>query len=138
MELVSKNSMMAVSSTWGQKKTFRLIPVTKDSTFSEGIYDIDSKVLILMSGHTKEQFHMITKMDDDGMPVQMKNGKTHHDGSPYKKERKMIQTCSEYFISDKEEIKNFLSVFVFSKEFNYDEYLNKEAIEVAQPSIIMP
>lgn len=121
--LTSANSMMAVTSLFGQKKTFRLIPVTEECTFSEGIYDPDTPALVLFSKNTKEQFHMVQKLDENGFPVLMKGNLKHGDQSPYKKERRTLDTYSEYYILEKDEIDHFMQTFVFNKEYDYKTYL---------------
>lgn len=137
MELSSANSLMAVHSTWGQKQTFRLIPVTNDAVYSEGIYDPDSKVLILMTREIKQQFHMVTKLDDNGFPVPMKTGKAHSDGSVNKKERKQIETYNEHYIVNVGDIELFMSSFVFNKEFDYKQFLQTSPIiQAPKPELI--
>lgn len=137
MELSSANSLMAVHSTWGQKPTFRLIPVTNDSVYSEAIYDPDSKVLILMTREIKQQFHMIQKLDDNGFPIPMKIGKAHPDGSTNKKERKQIETYNEHYLTNVEDIDLFMSSFVFNKEFDYKKFMETSPIiEAPKPQLI--
>jgi len=137
MELSSANSLMAVHSTWGQKPTFRLIPITNDAVYSEGIYDPDSKVLILMTRETKQQFHMVQKLDDNGFPIPMKIGKSHPDGSVNKKERKQVETYTEHYLVNVGDIDLFMSSFVFNKEFNYKQFIEASPIMTApKPELI--
>lgn len=128
---------MAVHSTWGQKPTFRLIPITNDAVYSEGIYDPDSKVLILMSREIKQQFHMVQKLDDNGFPIPMKVGKAHPDGSVNKKERKQIETYNEHYLVNVSDIDLFMSSFVFNKEFDYKQFVSpSQIIAPSKPELI--
>ena len=47
------NSMMLITSSWGAKKTFKMIPVEKDCPYNECIYDLDSKVLAVIGKESK-------------------------------------------------------------------------------------
>lgn len=137
MNLNSENSMMIVSSLFGQKKTFRLIPVTHDCIFSEGIYDVDTPALVLFSRATKEQFHMVQKMDDNGFPMLLKNNLKHSDGTQFRKERRTLDTYGEYYILEKSEIELFIETFVFNKEYDYKQYLYPQTVTTVQetPSV---
>ena len=46
-------SMMLVTSSWGPRKTFKLMPITPDAIYNEGIFDPDSKVLALIGKEKK-------------------------------------------------------------------------------------
>ena len=46
------NSMMIITSSWGQQKTFKMIPMTLECPYNEAIYDPQAGVLALIS---KEQ-----------------------------------------------------------------------------------
>jgi len=65
--------MTLVTSNWNGQTTFRLIPISLEAAFSEGIYDPSDKVLVLMSKHVKESVHLIPRLDDNGDPVPLKN-----------------------------------------------------------------
>ena len=56
--------MMLVTSSWGNNKTFKMIPVTPESVYNEAIFDLDSKVLALISKEKKESMHMVAKLND--------------------------------------------------------------------------
>lgn len=46
-------TMLLVTSSWGSKKTFKLIPADLSCPYNEAIYDIDSKVLAVIGKEKK-------------------------------------------------------------------------------------
>lgn len=102
----SYGSMMAVSSIWGNNKTFRLIPMDSNCPYNECIYDPQSKILVIISRNFKESYHMVPTLDDNGDEVPAK--KPRANGKQIKEERRMIETYQEYYIILNEEIYDFL------------------------------
>jgi hypothetical protein len=47
-------SMMLITSAWGSKKTFKLIPISPECPYNEAIFDVDNKVLAVISKQKKE------------------------------------------------------------------------------------
>lgn len=126
-----KPTMKLVTAPWQDGKTFRLIPVTNDCPFSEGVYDPDSKVLVLMSRIRKESFHMMPKLDDNGDIMKTKTGRLN--GKQYKEERKTLETFSEYYISEKEEIIEMLGELATnSDKYDYKQYMVDKSIIVPE------
>jgi hypothetical protein len=118
--------MLLVTSTWGPAKTFKMMPVSNDCPFNECIFDVQSKVLAIISKQSKESLHMLPKLDDKGDIVRLKIGKKE-DGKDYAEERKMLSTFYEYYIIEKEEIEGFIKHFAANAdEFDYMQYLNLE------------
>lgn len=103
-------SMMLITSTWGSdsQKTFKLIPVTPDAPYNEGIYDVDSKVLALISKEKKESLHMVARVNEWGDVVPMKIGKRNN-GKDYAEERKTLETFYEYYVEDISDIKDIVA-----------------------------
>jgi hypothetical protein len=133
-------SMMLITSTWGAdaQKTFKLIPVTQDAPFNEGIYDADSKVLALISKQKKESMHMLPRLNEFGDLTPMKIGKRPN-GKEYAEERKTLETFYEYYVENVEEIKYLLeSLAVNSDSFDYAKYVDAPAKSkmAAAPSLI--
>ena len=125
------NSMMLITSTWGSSKTFKMIPVTPDCVYNEAIFDLDSKVLALISKEKKESLHMVAKVNEWGDVVPMKIGKRSN-GKDYAEERKSLETFYEYYIEDIDEIKDIVSMFAVNAEsFNISSFL--EAKQPAAP-----
>ena len=116
-------SMLLITSSWGPKKTFKMIPVTPDAMYNEAIYDIDSKVLAIIGTEKKESMHMVAKLNEWGDPVNMKIGKRNN-GKDYAEERKTLETFYEYYIEDANEIVEFIKlVAVNADNFDYDVHM---------------
>jgi hypothetical protein len=133
-------SMMLITSSWGVRKTFKMLPVTKDCPFNEVIFDPEDKVLAVISKEKKETFHMMTKLNEWGDPLHMKIGKREN-GKDYAEERKALETFYEYFISEEAEIKQFIEMFginadtfdlaVFNEAFHPTDATPKASIVTA-------
>lgn len=133
------NSMMLVTSNWGGKKTFKLVPVSPESPYNEGIFDVDSKVLALIGKEKKQSMHMVAKLDDNGDVKTMKVGRRAN-GKDYAEERKTLETYYEYYIDNPSEIQQIVNLLaVNAGEFDITPYLEetKSAI-VTEPTIIAP
>lgn len=129
-----KQSMMLITSNWGQKKTFKMIPVSPDATYNEAIFDVDSKILALISKNKKESMHMVAKLNEWGDPVTMKIGKRSN-GKEYAEERKTLETFYEYYVEDINEIKEIINLLaVNANTFNYTQYLEAKT---EQPSNLL-
>ena len=123
-------SMMLITSEWNQKNSFRLIPMTKDSPFSEGIYDPSTSVLALMSCHSKESLHMVPRLDDHGDPLRPK--KVRPGKQTHQEQRVSIDTFLEYYVSKKEEIINIVERLAMNSDtFDYKQFLQEDAKEEA-------
>lgn len=116
-------SMLLITSSWGPKKTFKMIPATPDAIYNEAIYDVDSKVLAVIGKEKKESMHMVAKLNEWGDPQMMKIGKRSN-GKEYAEERKTLETFYEYYIESAEDIVNFIKlVAVNADSFDFDQYL---------------
>jgi len=119
--------MMLITSTWGDKKTFKLIPVTPDSPYNEGIYDPDTQVLALVGKERKQSLHMLPKLNDLGDVYRLKIGKRDN-GKDYAEERKTLETYYEYYLENHAEIETFIkSVSINADSFDYSQYLSGAA-----------
>ena len=126
-------SMMLVTGAWGQKRTFKLIPVTPESPYNEGIYDLDSKVLAMIGKEKKQSMHMVPKLDDFGDLKPMKIGRRTN-GKDYQEERKTLETYYEYYLDNPDEIKAVINMFAINADsFDYNQYVDAPAaaVEVA-------
>jgi hypothetical protein len=127
--------MMLITGTWGQKKTFKLIPVTPDTPYNEGIYDLDSKVLALVGKEKKQSMHMVPKLDDYGDLKPMKVGRRSN-GKDYQEERKTLETYYEYYLDTPEEIKQVINLLAINADtFDIDQYLNAPTIASVSPIV---
>ena len=124
-KLKIEQSMMLTSSNWGPHKTFKLIPVTPDCPYVEAIFDPSSKILAVISKVSKQSFHMIPKLDDNGDPIKLKIGKRSN-GKDFKEQRSLMQTNAEYYISDKVHIAPLIKGFAINADtFDYDVYFEE-------------
>ena len=131
-----KNSMMLVTSSWGNEKTFKLLPISPECPYNECIFDVSTKVLAVIGKEKKESFHMLPRLSDEGDVQFMKIGKRNN-GKDYKEERKMLQTFYEYYVEHPQEIIDFLNMFAINADsFDYTQYLEKKVEEPKQSSIL--
>ena len=117
-------SMMIVSQDYMDKPTFGLIPVTQDCPFLEVVFLPNTQQLAIMSKTTKETFHFFARLDDNGDPIPAK--RRLESRSPYKEERKLINTFYEYYLKDATDIRKFIEMFAINAESNVvDMHLKK-------------
>lgn len=134
--MIGKN-MMLISSAFRNVKSFSLVPVTKDCPYVEAMYDPTSSILAVITNVKKESFHMIPRLDENGQPVRLKipNPET---GKVVKEQRVAVETFSEFYITEREEINNFINLFAVNADsFDYQSLmvdLNKKET----PKIILP
>lgn len=133
---VGKN-MMLISSAFRQVKSFSLIPVTDDCPYVEAMFDPTAGILAVITKVKKDSFHMVPRLDDNGQPQRLKvpNKET---GKVHKEQRVNVETFSEFYIMEKEEIENFLAIFAInSTSFDYGQFFIE--VDKTEPSkIIMP
>jgi len=121
-----EKSMMLVTSNWGPYKSFKAIPINTDCPYMEAIFDPSSKILAVISKHSKQSYHMLPKLDDNGDPMKLKMSKREN-GKDFREERRLIETYAEYYIAEKAEIETFLNGFCLNADsYNYTEYLEGE------------
>jgi hypothetical protein len=118
------NSMMLITSSWGQFKTFKMIPTDINCPYSECIFDVQSKVLAIIGRISKESLHMLPKLTDIGDVNYLKIGKREN-GKPYAEERRTLNTLYEYYIENVDEIKAFVNGFAENSDtFNIQQYID--------------
>jgi hypothetical protein len=121
------NSMMIITSSWGQQKTFKMIPITTECPYNEAIYDPQAGVLALISKERKQTMHMMAKLNEWGDVVPMKVGKRAN-GKDYAEERKTLETYYEYFVEVPEEIETIVNAFASNAdEFDFKSFMVSEA-----------
>lgn len=127
--------MLLITGSWENRKTFKMIPTALDCPYNEAIFDLDSKVLAVISKEKKESFHMLPKLTDAGELVMIKVGKRVN-GKNYAEERKVIETYYEYYIENPEEIKQFVNLVALNADsFDFNQYLEnayKAPMETAE------
>jgi len=132
---IMEKTMMLITSSWGSSKTFKMIPASVDCPYNEAIFDIDSKVLAVISKEKKDSMHMIAKLNEWGDPVTMKIGKRSN-GKDYAEERKTLEAFYEYYIEELDEIIKFInSVAINAADFNYTQFMEAK-IEIKTNNIL--
>lgn len=126
---------MLVTGSWENKKTFKMIPVTPDCPYNEAIYDLDSKVLAIISKEKKQSLHMIAKLDDNGDIKTLKVGR-RSGGKEYAEERKTLETYYEYYLENADEIVDVINLLAVNADtFDYNQFLNA-AVEETTNSLV--
>ncbi len=129
MTTPSAGTMMLITSEWNGNKSFRLIPMSNDAPFVEGIYDPTTGDLALISKNAKDSFHMMPKLDDNGDYLSIK-GKSRPNGKTFKEERKSFPTYLEYYITKEEEVKQIVETLAYNAgSFGYTSYLKVQQPE---------
>lgn len=127
---------MLVTSSWGNDKTFKLLPIASECPYNECIFDVSTKVLAVIGKEKKESFHMLPRLNDIGDVQYLKIGKRAN-GKEYSEERKMLETFYEYYVEHIEEIEEFIKLFaVNADKYDYKQYLNKPVEEVKTSSLL--
>lgn len=115
-------TMMLITSLWQGKKAFKLMPIANDCAFNEGIFDPESKVLVMMSTQKKESVHMMPRLDENGDPMKSKTPRPN--GKTYKEHRVHLETYTEHYIVEKEDIENIIKMLAINADtFEYKKYL---------------
>ena len=66
---------------------------------------------------------MVPKLDSNGQPVRLKTP-NNSTGKTVKEERVSVETFSEFYISDKDEIRTFIHMFAINSDvFDFEQYL---------------
>ena len=129
--------MMLVTGSWGNAKTFKMIPVTPECPYNEAIFDRDSKVLALIGKEKKQSMHMVAKLDDNGDVKRMKIGR-REGGKDYAEERKTLETYYEYYIENPDEVKSVVGMLAINADsFDYVQYMEQANIEKPTSSLIV-
>ena len=115
-------NMMLVNSSFRNAKSFNLIPVSSDSPYVEAMYDPSSNILAVISKVMKQSYHMVPRLSDTGEPIKLKMP-NQQSGKTIKEERKLVDTFSEFYLSDKKDIHTFIHLFAINGEdFDYEEF----------------
>ena len=88
-----------------------------------------------MSSLVKEGLHTLPRLDDNGDPITIKSKRMN--GKMYKEERVHLETFTEYYITEKDEINNFLHLISINADsFNYKLYTEASILIPETPKII--
>ena len=136
MSKIGQN-MMLVNSSFRGVKSFSLIPVAEDCPYSEVMYDPASSVLAVITKIEKKMFRMIAKLDNDGNPKLLKTP-NKQTGEIHQKERVELTTLTEFYISDKKDINDFVNIFAINAEsFDFNQFF-VDIDETKQSKLIIP
>ena len=116
-------NMMLITSSFRNVKSFNLIPVNESCPYVEGMYDPSSGILAIITKVMKNSFHMLPKLDDNGQPQKLKfpNQET---GKVHKEQRVSVETFSEFYVMEKDEMENFINMFAVNADsFDYKKYM---------------
>ena len=130
-------NMMLINSSFRNAKSFTLIPVSNDSPYVEAMFDPSSSILAVISKVMKQSYHMVPRLSDSGEPIKLKmpNQQT---GKTVKEERRLVDTFSEFYLSDQKDIETFIHMFaVNAKDFDYNSFF-VDVKETKVSKIIMP
>tara|TARA_Y100000389_G_C17394008_1_gene481508 strand:- start:621 stop:1040 length:420 start_codon:yes stop_codon:yes gene_type:complete len=115
-------NMMLVNSSFRNAKSFTLIPVSNDSPYVEAMFDPTSSILAVISKVMKQSYHMVPKLDDEGQPMRLKSP-NQQTGKTVKEERRLVDTFSEFYLSDRKDIETFIHMFaVNASTFDLEEF----------------
>lgn len=130
-------NMMLISSAFRGVKSFSIIPVTQDCPYVEAMFDPTSGILAVISKIKKQAMHMVPKLDENGQPVRLK-APNMETGKTVKEQRVQIETFSEIYITEKDEIAQFVYMFaVNAEQFDISPFF-VDVKETKTSSIIMP
>ena len=80
---------------------------------------------------------MVPKLNDDGEPMRLKQP-NQQTGKTVKEERRLVDTFSEFYLSDKKDIETFIHMFaVNAADFDYNEFF-VDVKETKVSKIIVP
>ena len=124
-------TMILVTSTWGDRKTFRMMPILKDCPFIEAIYDPESKMLAMITHFKKNTFHMVPRLNAKGERIPTKTVKKN--GNQYEEQRVELETSQEFYVIEKAEIEDLIQkLAINSTEYDYKKYMYPEPITITQ------
>ena len=129
---------MLISSPFRNMPSFSLIPVSNEAPYVEAMFDPSSGILAVISKISKQSFHMMPKLDENGQPQRLKvpNKET---GKTIKEVRVSTETFSEFYLTNKDEIKDFLNIFAINADtFDFNAFMSVDVDKVETPKIIMP
>jgi hypothetical protein len=130
-------NMMLISSAFRGVKSFSMIPVTQDCPYVEAMFDPSSGILAVISKVKKQAMHMVPRLDENGQPIRLRTPNMET-GKTVKEQRMQIETFSEIYITEKDEIAQFVYMFaVNAEQFDIAPFF-VDVKETKTSSIILP
>lgn len=125
-----KPTMLLITSAMKGQKTFKLMPVSNDCPFNEVLYMPSGNILVIISKNKKQSVHMLPKLDANGDAELVETSTILNAKAPgledpkVKQERVQIETYTEHYIAEKEEIENFIEMFaVNASSYDYKKHM---------------
>lgn len=129
-----EKSMILIKSNWGHNETFRLISISQNAPYNECIFDVDQKVLAIISKERKESIQMLPKLTPQGDIEVLKIGKRPN-GKDYAEERRIMQTYYEFYVTNADDIINLVNLLAVNADtFDFKSILTKENSTIVAPS----
>ena len=130
---------MLITSPFRNMNSFSLIPVNSECPYVEAMFDPSSGILAVITKTSKQSFHMIPKLDENGQPLRLKVP-DKETGKTIKEIRVSTETFSEFYITKKDEIESFINIFAINPDtFDFMTFVQVDEKETKNISkIIMP
>jgi hypothetical protein len=133
---IGKN-MLLVTSAFRGVKSFSMLPVTLDCPYVEAMFDPTSGILAVISKVKKDVMHMVPRLDENGQPIRLKTP-NNETGKTIKEQRIQIETFSEFYITEKEEIIQFIYMFAINADVFDINAFYVDVNETQKSNIILP
>jgi hypothetical protein len=133
---IGKN-MLLVTSAFRGVKSFSMLPVTLDCPYVEAMFDPTSGILAVISKVKKDVMHMVPRLDENGQPIRLKTP-NNETGKTIKEQRIQIETFSEFYITEKEEIIQFIYMFAINADVFDINLFYVDVNETQKSNIILP
>ena len=133
-------SMLLITSAWNGQHSFKLIPISKECAFSEGIFDPEYKTLAMLSWDSKETLRIIPARDENGDVAKTKAPREN--GKRFKEKQVTLNLPSEFHMTEKEEIIKLIDMIAINAaDYDYKKFLTATTIivpETPKIEIIQP
>lgn len=131
-------NMLLMTSSFRGVKSFNLVAVTDDCPYVEAMFDPASGILAVISKVRKETYTMLPRLTAAGEPEKLK-APNKETGKVFKEQRVKLNTFSEFYMSEKEEIENFIEMFAINAgSYDYKSFMEVDLKETKPSPIIMP
>ena len=125
-------NMLLHTSYWGERNTFKMLPVTQECPYAEVIYDPTTTLLVIISKISKENLQFVPKINEQGDMVPVKRPRTN--GKNYCESRISMQLLHEYYLTTKEEQEAFVEQFAVNADsYDYKKFLRDLEEEAKNP-----
>lgn len=130
-------NMMLITSAFRGVKSFSMLPVSNDCPYVEAMFDPASSILAVISKVKKQSMHMLPRLDENGQPMRLKTP-VNETGKTVKEQRVQIETFSEFYITEKDEIVQFIYMFAINAEQFDIEPFFVDVKETKKSNLILP